>query len=132
MKEIFHDFSYVGSFPADQFAPPLHEDRSLEIPSVLQPNVLYIFHSHKPVDDLALATKFFPERLRQVGIMVVNQAKSRQDIAFIDPRNTTWGIRFQQGPYSGEIYNVLDQKMYRAGVHIHEWSFDDYVLRFTN
>lgn len=132
MREVFHDFAYIGSFPADKFAPPIHDDRTLEIPSVLQPNVLYVFHSHKPVDDLGLATKLLPERLRQAGITVVSQPKSRQDIAFIDPGNTTWKIRFQQGPYLGEIYNVLDQKMYKAGAHVHEWSFDDYVLRFTN
>lgn len=132
ISQVFRDFTYVGSFDGGEFSLPEHDERNLDLPSVLQPNVRYVFHLHKAVDDLFLATKMLPDRLREAGIAVLSQPRTKQDMIFIDPGNTTWRIRFRQGPHSGEIYNVLDQKMYRNSEHPGEWSRDDYVLRFDN
>jgi hypothetical protein len=132
VADVFANFVYVGQFPDNRREPiPTHGQVAQPFPRQFQKKTAYIFHSKGPVTAEAVAINDLPQRLRIAGVQIFSAPKSANDFGIPNSGGPIWNIRFAFNGCTGEIYNTVDQTLYRDRKTWPDGSREDYVLVFS-
>lgn len=132
VANVFANFDYVGQFPDNRKEPiPAHAQDAQPLPKNFEKKTAYIFHSKGPVAAETVALSDLPERLRKAGVQIVSAPKSAKDFGIPSSGGPIWNIRFASASCTGEIYNTVDQALYRDRKSWPDGSREDYVLVFA-
>lgn len=129
VRTAFNGFTYVGSFPATQYAPPPHSYKPIELPISLNPGQLYVFHYSGPLDDADFAVNGLPKRLREAGATVLEAPKNKAELPSVDPGDRAWRVVFQYDGRRGTIYNTLDVDLFERGGIEPGGNVNSFILR---
>lgn len=133
--EVFAGFSFVGSGPYQQGAPPTggisealpkHGIAEQPLPDRPQVGIQYIFHHRLPVDNERLALVDLPGKLHAAGITITKSPKSEKDLMYLFIGGPAFKISVKDGRHEGMIYNQLDPDLMKHSSP--EWAIEDYVL----
>ena len=126
----FEGFVYVGSFAADQYAPPPHGYDQVELPKTFVVGRLYVFHFAGYLDDAEFAVKELPRRLRAVGATLIESPSDKAELPSVDPGDRAWRVVFKYDSLRGTVYNALDSELFQRGGIKPGGNVNSFVLKF--
>ena len=132
VSSVFANFVYVGEFPDDRrVAIPVHGQDRQPLPVSFQKGRAYVFHSNGPVSTETVALHDFPDRLNAAGVQILSRPTSAGEFGIPNSGGPIWQIRFGYDGCAGEIYDTVDQTLYKNRLSWADGSRQDYVLVFS-
>ena len=132
VPSVFTNFIYIGEFPDDRrVGIPDHTQGVQPLPVRFQKGKAYVFHSKGPVTAVTVALHDLQDRLSDAGVRILDKPKNAGEFGIPNSGGPIWQIRFSHDGCAGEIYDTVDQSLFRSRLGWPDGSHQDYVLVFS-
>lgn len=129
---VFANFIYVGEYPDDRrVGIPDHTQDVRPLPVRFEKGRAYVFHSKGQVTAVTVALHDLPDRLNAAGVRILNGPKNAGEFGIPNSGGPIWQVRFSYDDCVGEIFDTVDQNLFRSRRGWPDGSHQDYVLVFS-